>query len=111
MLQRAAIEAENERRGKLKIFFGMAPGVGKTFALLQSAQEKRKAGATGLTYTIDFAHALYVAALAEPGGSRRGALLVEATALLHGLPAETQQFADIQQLLAWIEAARNPVAA
>src|SRR5688572_13048738 len=44
MLARAAHEAERERRGKLKIFFGMAPGVGKTFALLQSAQDKRKAG-------------------------------------------------------------------
>ncbi|HEX6572320.1 MAG TPA: hypothetical protein VF055_09870, partial [Steroidobacteraceae bacterium] len=74
-------------------------------------REKRKAGATGLTFTIDFAHALYVAALAEPDGSRRGALLTEAAALLHGLPAGTRQFADIQQLLAWIEAARNPVAA
>jgi two-component system, OmpR family, sensor histidine kinase KdpD len=44
MLARSAHEAERERRGKLKIFFGMAPGVGKTFALLQSAQDKRKAG-------------------------------------------------------------------
>src|SRR5687767_3509910 len=44
MLERAAVEAEDERRGKLKIFFGMAPGVGKTFALLQSAQEKKRAG-------------------------------------------------------------------
>src|SRR5262245_20912880 len=44
MLARAAVEAESARRGKLKIFFGMAPGVGKTFALLQSAQEQRRAG-------------------------------------------------------------------
>ncbi len=27
-------------RGKLKIFFGMCPGVGKTFAMLQAAQQK-----------------------------------------------------------------------
>lgn len=27
-------------RGKLKIFFGMSPGVGKTFAMLQAAQQK-----------------------------------------------------------------------
>ncbi len=44
MLARAAVEAERERRGELKVFFGMAPGVGKTYALLQSAQEKRQAG-------------------------------------------------------------------
>jgi two-component system sensor histidine kinase KdpD len=44
MLARAAVEAERERRGKLKIFFGMAPGVGKTYALLQDAQAKRGAG-------------------------------------------------------------------
>lgn len=44
MLARAAVEAQRERRGQLKIFFGMAPGVGKTYALLQSAQEKRRAG-------------------------------------------------------------------
>jgi len=42
MLERAAVEGE--RRGKLKIFFGMAPGVGKTYALLQSAQERKRAG-------------------------------------------------------------------
>src|SRR5262245_26105694 len=44
MLARAASEAATARRGKLKVFFGMAPGVGKTYALLQDAQEKRKAG-------------------------------------------------------------------
>ena len=27
-------------RGKLKIFFGMSPGVGKTYAMLQAAREK-----------------------------------------------------------------------
>jgi len=44
MLERATVEAEGERRGKLKIFFGMAPGVGKTYALLQDAQAKKRAG-------------------------------------------------------------------
>jgi two-component system sensor histidine kinase KdpD len=44
MLELAAVEAEGKRRGKLKIFFGMAPGVGKTFALLQNAQERKRAG-------------------------------------------------------------------
>ena len=32
------------RRGVLKIFFGMAPGVGKTYAMLEAAQKLRAAG-------------------------------------------------------------------
>src|ERR1700726_3515106 len=31
-------------RGKLKIFFGMSPGVGKTYAMLQGAQQKLQQG-------------------------------------------------------------------
>jgi two-component system sensor histidine kinase KdpD len=31
-------------RGKLKIFFGMSPGVGKTYAMLQAAQQKLQQG-------------------------------------------------------------------
>src|SRR5258706_15676052 len=45
MLERVTRERELARRGRLKIFFGMAPGVGKTYSLLQGAQEKRRAGA------------------------------------------------------------------
>jgi two-component system sensor histidine kinase KdpD len=37
-------EAERSREGKLKIFFGAAPGVGKTYAMLASAQQKRAEG-------------------------------------------------------------------
>src|ERR1700730_16728866 len=36
-------EAESAR-GKLKIFFGMSPGVGKTYAMLQAAREKQTEG-------------------------------------------------------------------
>ena len=32
------------RRGRLKIFFGMSAGVGKTYAMLQEAQERRRSG-------------------------------------------------------------------
>lgn len=32
------------RRGKLKIFFGAAPGVGKTYAMLEAARAEREAG-------------------------------------------------------------------
>ena len=36
-------EARN-RRGKLKVFFGMAPGVGKTYAMLEAARRELAAG-------------------------------------------------------------------
>src|SRR5712692_11833381 len=41
----AAARRENDRTGRLKIFVGAAPGVGKTYEMLQSAHAKRKAGA------------------------------------------------------------------
>lgn len=44
---------EKNRRGRLKFFFGAAPGVGKTFAMLQEAQEKRKAGLDVLIGWVD----------------------------------------------------------
>jgi two-component system, OmpR family, sensor histidine kinase KdpD len=37
-------EQERAQRGKLKIFFGAAPGVGKTFAMLEAAQRERAEG-------------------------------------------------------------------
>jgi len=36
--------AEKEGRGRLKIFLGAAPGVGKTYEMLQTAQAKRREG-------------------------------------------------------------------
>src|SRR5437588_10859839 len=36
--------AKKEGRGRLKIFLGAAPGVGKTYEMLQSAQAKRREG-------------------------------------------------------------------
>ena len=37
-------EEARERRAKLKVFFGAAPGVGKTYAMLSEAQERRTEG-------------------------------------------------------------------
>lgn len=37
-------EAARERRGRLKIFLGAAPGVGKTFEMLQAAQRRKREG-------------------------------------------------------------------
>jgi len=36
--------AEKEAKGKLKVFFGMCAGVGKTYEMLQAAQEAKKKG-------------------------------------------------------------------
>ncbi|MBV9016382.1 MAG: sensor histidine kinase KdpD, partial [Alphaproteobacteria bacterium] len=36
--------AKQEARGRLKIFLGAAPGVGKTYEMLLSAQAKRREG-------------------------------------------------------------------
>ena len=41
LLHRATEEAQQEKRGKLKIYLGAAPGVGKTYAMLHDALEKR----------------------------------------------------------------------
>jgi two-component system sensor histidine kinase KdpD len=37
-------QARRDARGKLKIFIGAAPGVGKTFAMLRAAQDRKKEG-------------------------------------------------------------------
>jgi two-component system sensor histidine kinase KdpD len=37
-------QAKREGRGQLKIFLGAYPGVGKTYAMLQAAKERRRAG-------------------------------------------------------------------
>lgn len=41
MLELARAEEEREGRGKLKIFLGYAPGVGKTFAMLETAWQQK----------------------------------------------------------------------
>jgi two-component system sensor histidine kinase KdpD len=60
-------EANRESRGKLKIFLGAYPGVGKTFAMLQAAQSHL---AEGVDLTVG---------IAETHGR------VETEALLRGL--------------------------
>ncbi|HEX8679551.1 MAG TPA: sensor histidine kinase KdpD, partial [Chthoniobacterales bacterium] len=44
LLARTKREEAAGSRGKLKIFFGMCPGVGKTYAMLQAAREKLAQG-------------------------------------------------------------------
>lgn len=45
LLARVQAAEARERRGKLKIFFGAAPGVGKTYAMLEAARKVAKEGA------------------------------------------------------------------
>src|SRR5262245_11903125 len=44
LLQVATAEARRSDRGQLKIFFGACAGVGKTFAMLQAAQQRKSEG-------------------------------------------------------------------
>lgn len=44
LLARVQAAAQQERRGKLKIFFGAAAGVGKTYAMLEAAHERQSEG-------------------------------------------------------------------
>lgn len=44
LLARVQAEEARAHRGRLKIFFGAAPGVGKTYAMLKAAQGKRAEG-------------------------------------------------------------------
>jgi two-component system, OmpR family, sensor histidine kinase KdpD len=37
-------DEQSAKRGQLKIFFGMSPGVGKTFAMLEAAQARQREG-------------------------------------------------------------------
>jgi len=64
-LKREEVEST---RGKLKIFFGMSPGVGKTYAMLQAARQKHDEGCE------------VVIGIAETHGRK------ETEALLEGLP-------------------------
>jgi two-component system sensor histidine kinase KdpD len=44
LLERVEKEEQDQRQGKLNIFFGAAPGVGKTYAMLEAARKKKQAG-------------------------------------------------------------------
>ncbi len=44
LLARVAEDDRKQTRGRLKVFFGAAPGVGKTFAMLEAACLQKKAG-------------------------------------------------------------------
>lgn len=45
LLRSIVREEKKQKRGRLRIFLGMCPGVGKTYGMLQAAQEKKRSGA------------------------------------------------------------------
>ena len=53
LLKQVSEEEERSSQGKLKLFFGAAPGVGKTFAMLEAAREKRAEGTDVLVGVVE----------------------------------------------------------
>ena len=65
MLARAHAEEQTRKRGKLRIFFGAAPGVGKTYAMLEAARERQAEGLDVVIGWIETHGRLDTEALAE----------------------------------------------
>jgi two-component system, OmpR family, sensor histidine kinase KdpD len=63
----AALRAEeaHQRRGKLKIFLGMCAGVGKTYAMLLDARQRRQEGVEILAAVVETHHRAETDALLE----------------------------------------------
>ncbi len=59
------VQEEESGRAQLKIFFGAAPGVGKTFAMLQEAAARQRAGAEVLVGVVETHGREETAALVE----------------------------------------------
>ncbi|MBL8032808.1 MAG: sensor histidine kinase KdpD, partial [Leptospiraceae bacterium] len=76
----AVNKASAERRGKLRLFFGMAAGVGKTCAMLKAAHRMRESG-------IDI-----VVGLVETHGRRETAELIRG---LEVLPRASIRYQDV----------------
>ncbi|HMK59892.1 MAG TPA: sensor histidine kinase KdpD [Dissulfurispiraceae bacterium] len=53
LLEQMRMETERKREGHLKIFFGAAPGVGKTYAMLEAARHKLSEGADVLVGLVE----------------------------------------------------------
>lgn len=58
-------EEEKGKRGKLKIFFGMCAGVGKTFSMLEAAQIEKRKGADVVIGYVETHHRKETDALVE----------------------------------------------
>jgi two-component system sensor histidine kinase KdpD len=80
-------------RGKLKIFFGMSPGVGKTFAMLQAARQKQAEGCE------------VVVGIVETHGRKETEALLEGMPIMprtqHEYRGATLQEMDLDAILTW----------
>src|SRR6267142_2447798 len=80
-------------RGKLKIFFGMSPGVGKTFAMLLAAREKQAEGCE------------VVVGVVETHGRKETEALLEGMPIMPRLQVEyrgaTLTEMDLDAILTW----------
>ncbi len=65
LLRKVQDEEARERRAKLKVFFGAAPGVGKTYAMLSEARERREQGLDVVVGVVETHGRGETAALAE----------------------------------------------
>lgn len=65
LLSRVQAQERKEERGKLKIFFGFSPGVGKTYAMLEAAKVRRADGAKVLIGIVETHGRKETAALLE----------------------------------------------
>ena len=59
------VQREETQRGRLKVFFGAAPGVGKTYAMLEGARLKTRAGTDVVIGWIETHGRAETASLAE----------------------------------------------
>ncbi len=53
LLARVREEERRAARGKLKVFFGASPGVGKTYAMLEEARAKQQDGVVVLIGVVE----------------------------------------------------------
>src|SRR5258707_420817 len=53
LLTRVQAEEAQQTRGKHKVFFGATAGVGKTYAMLEAAHERRKEGVDVVVGWVD----------------------------------------------------------
>jgi two-component system sensor histidine kinase KdpD len=59
------VQRDAAKRGRLKVFFGAAPGVGKTYAMLEAARAQRAAGVDVVIGWVETHQRAETAALAE----------------------------------------------
>ena len=72
LLRRVQADERKQKRGRLTIFFGAAPGVGKTFAMLQEASFLLEVDRRDVVVGIVETHGVQELGHGENTGNRRG---------------------------------------